>query len=187
MIEHHGNELILKHAPKGGSVLELGNQIMNLENVQDISAKEYYTSLGFAHTSIDQNGKDGAIAVDLSNPIDSLGQFDIITDMGTTEHVSDLYECLCNVLKHCKEGTMIIHKNPKTGNFPGHGYHFFTLEFWAAYAQLCKLSIIEIYPHAIYHNITDGYECIAILKYTSESIIPSKDDFETIKNLVHAE
>lgn len=184
MIEHHGHNLILKYAFEGCSILELGNQIMNLENVQDISAKKYYSGLGYDHTSVDQNGKDGAVTVDLSKPIEWLGAFDLITDMGTTEHVSDAYECLANVLHHCKDGTVIIHKNPKTGNFPIHGFHFFTLEFWKAYTQLCKLEIEELYEHAIYHNTKDGYECVAVLKFTKNSIVPTKEQFSQIKNLI---
>lgn len=184
MIEHHGHNLILKYAQEGGSILELGNQIMNLEDVQGISAKKFYESLGLSHTSVDQNGKDGAIKVDLSKPIDWLGTFDIITDMGTSEHVSDIYECLINVLSHAKGGTIIIHKNPKTGNFPMHGFHFFTLEFWKSYAKLCNLEIEEIYEHAIYHNTIDGYECIAIFKVTKETSLPTKEDFEKISHLI---
>lgn len=184
MIEHHGHNLILKYAFEGCSILELGNQIMNLENVQDISAKNYYSDLGYDHTSVDQNGKDGVVTVDLSKPIEWLGAFDLITDMGTTEHVSDVYECLANVLHHCKDGTVIIHKNPKTGNFPMHGFHFFTLEFWKAYAQLCKLEIEELYEHAIYHNTKDGYECIAVLRVTENSFLPTKEQFSQIKSLI---
>lgn len=184
MIEHHGHNLILKYAFEGCSILELGNQIMNLENVQGVSAKEYYSNLGHAHTSVDQNGKDGAIKVDLSRPIKPLGHFDLITDMGTTEHVKDAYACLENVLMHCKPGTIIIHKNPKTGNFPLHGFHFFTLEFWKEYASLCKMDIEELYEHAIYHNTTDGHECIAILKFTDKSIVPTRKEFNSIINLI---
>jgi hypothetical protein len=185
MIEFHGHNLLIKYAPEDGSILELGNQIMNLENIQGISAKEYYTKLGFEHVSLDQNGKDGAVKVDLSSPLKwHHGYFDIITDFGTSEHVSDLYECLSNVLRHAESGTIIIHKNPKTGNFPMHGNHFFTLEFWKEYASICNLFIEELYEHAIYHNTIDGYECIAIFKFTDVSTIITKEEFDTISYLI---
>lgn len=185
MIEHHGHNLILKYTPEGGSILELGNQIMNLENVQEISAKEYYTKLGYEHTSIDLNGKDGALPLNLSEPMDmDLEDFDIITDMGTSEHVEDIYRCLINVYNCCQEDTIIIHKNPKTGNFPMHGNHFFTIDFWKAYADLCRFKIIEIYEHAIYHNNIDGWECIAILQFTDKTDSISMEKFNTIKHLI---
>jgi hypothetical protein len=184
MIEYHGHNLILKYAPAGCSILELGNQIMNLAEAQDISAKEYYSNLGFTHTSIDINGKDGALNLDLSTDLGEIGQFDLVTDMGTTEHVPDVYNCLKNVFNACKVGGVMIHKNPKTGNFPGHGQHFFTLEFWNQYAELCSLEKLDIYPHAIYHNTKDGWECIAILKKTEGSKFLTEKQFNKISNLI---
>lgn len=186
MIEYHGYNLILKYAPKGCRMLELGNQEMNLADVQNISAKEHFSGLGYNHTSIDKNGKDGALPLNLSEPIiEDLGQFDIVTDAGTTEHVEDLYNSLRNTFGFCAINGVMLHKNPKTGNFPGHGNHFFTLDFWKAYAKACKLDILEILEHPIYHNRDTGWECIAILKKTDNSKFLSKEEFNKISNLVH--
>jgi len=184
MIEFHGHNLLMKYAKEGCSILELGNQEMNLAESQSIFAKEYYSNLGYEHTSVDQNGRNGAIEVDLGKPISFIGKFDIITDFGTTEHVYNAYECLANVVKHTKDGTIIIHKNPKTKNFPGHGNHYFTLKFWEAWAELCKLEVLELYEHPIYHNTIDGWECIAVLKANKETIVPSASEFEKIKKLL---
>jgi hypothetical protein len=180
MIENKADELIRKYAPCGGSIMELGNQIMNLQFCQDVSAKDFYTGKGFTHTSIDQNGKDGALLMDLSKPVDYKGENDLVTDIGTSEHVSDIYNCLLNVFNFCKVGGTIIHKNPKTGNFPGHGYHFFTLDFWRAYAELTKMETIELFEYAIYHNTKDGWETIAVLKKTDKSEAPTEKEFNKI-------
>lgn len=186
MIEYHGHNLFLKHARPNQKILELGNQEMNLVEAQNISAKEYYSRMGFIHTSVDQNGKDGALQLDLSKP-QELDEHDFVTDFGTTEHVENLYQCLKNVFNGCKVGGLMLHKNPKTGNFKGHGYHYFTTDFWKEYAYLCKLEVLEIYEHPIYHNTTDGWECIALLRKIEESKYPTKNQFETIKHLVHGE
>lgn len=187
MIEQHGHELFLKYAPKGGSVLELGDQIMNLEFVQNISAKDYYTSLGYKHTSVDINGKHGSLAIDLNYPSKSIGQFDIVTDFGTGEHLSNLYQFLSNAFMYCSTDGIMIHKNPKTGSFPFHCYHYFTMQFWVEYARLCNLDIIELYEHAIYGNTTDGWEVIVVLRKKVDSCPLLHSEWESIEYLIKSE
>jgi len=184
MIEQHGLELILKYARPKGFMVELGNQIMNLEFNQGQSAKDYFTQLGFDHVSIDKNGLNGAVSADLSKPIRHPWSADIVTDIGTSEHVSDLYECLRNVLSFCKNGTMMIHKNPLTGHFPEHGFHFYTLEFWKEWADLCNLEVFELYEFPIYHNTETGFETIAVLRFTKDSRIPTLEEYQKIASFV---
>eukprot|EP00929_Paragymnodinium_shiwhaense_P038426 TRINITY_DN20297_c0_g1_i1.p1 TRINITY_DN20297_c0_g1~~TRINITY_DN20297_c0_g1_i1.p1 ORF type:complete len:266 (-),score=43.81 TRINITY_DN20297_c0_g1_i1:116-913(-) len=75
-----------------------------------MTAKKYFSLHGFIHKSIDRNGQDGALALDLSKSIWSLAQTeskvtreddayreasalrercDVSTDFGTLEHVAD--------------------------------------------------------------------------------------------------
>lgn len=182
MIEYHGYEILKKHLFDGCSIVELGNQIMNLAECQGTPAKDFIPC--GSHTSIDQNGLNGALKLSLCEPINLNFKADIVTDFGTTEHVEDLFECLSNVFEFCKAGGVMIHKNPKTGNFPNHGFHFFTVEFWQEYANLCGLKIELIEEHAIYHNTVDGWEVIAVLRKTKRSKKITKEVFETIKHLV---
>ena len=58
----------------GKTMLELGNKIQ-----QGYSFKKYFTRLGFEHTSVDWNGKDGALKKDLRLPL-KLGTFDMVTN-----------------------------------------------------------------------------------------------------------
>lgn len=187
MIEQHGHDIILKHTPKGGSMLELGDQVMNLQFVQGVSAKDYFTGLGYSHTSIDLNGKNGALVMDLSKPIKKLGEFDIITDIGCSEHVDNLFECLVNVFNNLKVGGVEYHKNPKTGNFPFHGYHYFTVEFWRKYAIECGLDVIDLYEYPIYHNTVDGYEINAVLRKVEGSKVLTKEGWDRIKGYLKEE
>lgn len=147
----------------GIKMLELGNQIMNLSDCQGKTAKDYFSEMGVQHTSIDINGKDGAIKADLCEPFDLGDIFDVVTDFGTIEHTKSLYPVLKNVYEHCSNYGVMLHKNPKTGNFPLHGNHFFTVDFWKAYAKELDCEVVSIEEHAIYHNTTDGWEVIAIL------------------------
>lgn len=181
MIEYYGYELLKPYLIEGKVMIELGNQIMNLEDNQGESAKDFFTrKYGIVHTSIDQNGKDGALAHDLSKPVDIGFKADIVTDFGTSEHVTDLYQCLCNVFNFCKAEGNIIHKNPKTGNFPNHGFHYFTVEFWQQYAELTGLKIVGLEEHPIYHNTKDGWEIICVLRKTKRSKISTEEEFKKL-------
>jgi len=56
---------------------ELGNQQHHNGGV----AKDVYVKLGVDHTSIDINGKDGALQIDLDFPVtdELLNRFDVVT------------------------------------------------------------------------------------------------------------
>lgn len=164
MIEFHGYSLLKAYLKKDSNILELGNQVMNLAECQGVSAKKYFTDKGHRHTSIDINGKDGALKLDLTKSLDLMEEFDIVTDFGTIEHTGNLYPVLKNIFKHCKKGGIMLHKNPKTGNFPLHGNFYFTITFWAELAKVMDYKIHELYEHPIYHNITDGWEVIAVME-----------------------
>ena len=67
----------------GTRMLELGGKIN-----APFTYKAYFEALGFEHISIDWNGEHGALKRDLRQPLwDEFGQFRMISNMGTTEHV----------------------------------------------------------------------------------------------------
>ena len=90
---------------KGLSMLELGNQTIRRSSKHDLpkTGKKYFESLGMHHTSVDLNGLDGAIALNLSKPIINpnwVNHFDVVTNFGTTEHVEPYeaqYACFRNI------------------------------------------------------------------------------------------
>ena len=59
----------------GDTMLELGNK-KNREHTY----KGFFVSRGYAHTSIDTNGLDGAVVMDLCKPL-NLGTFGMVTNM----------------------------------------------------------------------------------------------------------
>ncbi len=188
MIEHHGNTLVKKHSKKGDSMLELGDQIMNLVDYQGMCAKGYYTKLGYNHISLDINSKNGSVYQDFRNVFDLGKKFNIITDFGTIEHINgDLLNILISIFRHCEEGGVFIHKNPKNGNFPLHGVHYFTTEFWRKYAIECKLDVVDLYEYPIYHNTNDGWEVVAVLRKTSNSLELTDSGWDRIKGFLKTE
>src|SRR5882672_3336270 len=78
--------LLQPHLFPGVRMLELGNKVNTSvsRSYKDFLTKEH----GVVHTSVDWNGQDGALKLDLRDRLD-LGEFDIVTNYGTTEHVSD--------------------------------------------------------------------------------------------------
>ena len=77
-------------------ILELGNQTQYFGPGYGRAAKLWFQENKYEHVSIDLNGQDGALVFDLCTPLSpemlALGQFDAVTDFGTSEHVANLYE-----------------------------------------------------------------------------------------------
>jgi SAM-dependent methyltransferase len=99
----------------GHTMLELGNK-----QTRGVSYKDYFESRGIAHTSIDWNGLQGALVMDLRTRLD-LGQFDMVTNIGTTEHVSEQAPVWDNVHRALKVGGVLISTTPAEGNWWWHG------------------------------------------------------------------
>jgi hypothetical protein len=106
---------------------ELGNQWTYFEGKPFRPAKDMYLFLGVDHTSIDINGLDGSVKLDLDKPVPSkfVDRFDIVTNYGTSEHVDNQQQVFRNVDSMCKVGGAMIHVLPFIGNWPDHcRYHY---------------------------------------------------------------
>lgn len=184
-------------APVGGfaglRMMELGDQQMYCHgNVPEGSAaKSFFEQLGVQHTSIDLNGELGAIALDLSQPIrreEWNGQFDMVTDFGTTEHVGrelvNLYNCRENCHRFCRPGGVMIFMNPKKGNWPGHGYHYFTKEHYEKLALAAGYRVLEISEYPTLGNSTDGWQIHAAFIRGDGDFIPFEAYAEICKDTV---
>ncbi len=118
----------------GLRMVELGNQLIGghgqatgLKSFIPTS-KVFFECLGFEHTSIDINGLDGAIPLDLNEPIideDLTGQFDIVTNIGTSEHVSNQAMCFENIDRLCRDGGIIINASPYGDVWGDHAGHWY--------------------------------------------------------------
>ena len=102
----------------GKRMLELGNK-KNREGTY----KEYFENAGMEHISIDWNGLDGAIKLDLRQPID-MEPFDMVTNIGTTEHVDDQYGVWQNIHNLTKVGGVIVSHTPLEGDWWWHGEYY---------------------------------------------------------------
>ena len=150
--------MILCVDPKDPRMVELGNQEIR-ENAKLIilykalgiprpkTGKEFYSSRGFEHTSIDLNGNLGALKMNLSKAFDGdalkkLGQFDVLTNSGTSEHVEEQYGCFKNCHNLIKKDGIMCHIVPRTGSWKNHGLYWYDFDFFVELAELNNYAIV---------------------------------------------
>jgi SAM-dependent methyltransferase len=113
----------------GSRMLELGNK-----KTGNVSYKSYLTAQGIDHVSVDWNGEDGAIPLDMRVPLPDWEPFDMITNFGCTEHVSVQEPIWESIHRLCKPGGVIICMCPAPGDWWWHGNWYPTTEFYEQYA-----------------------------------------------------
>lgn len=108
--------------PQGFEVCELGDQWVTYLSPH-VLAEEFFRSLGCGrYVSIDGNGR-GTVLADLNRPLTmKLGQFDLVTDYGTGEHVFDQARLWRTVHELTKPHGYIAFDRPVQG-YEGHGFY----------------------------------------------------------------
>jgi len=149
----HGQLGLLQEAIKqerlvlsGLQIAELGNQRVRediLGKGHEIPAKVLYELFGAIHTSFDRNGRDGALPIDLGQPmpIEHCGAYDLVINFGTSEHVSSQYWCWANIDLMCAPGGRMLHQIPEVGAWPGHGQFHYTMSRIMALADACGYDV----------------------------------------------
>lgn len=177
MIHSHTKAEFEKHIFPGCKVIELGDQLMDVGQDTQFDRSDIYYKGKADITSVDWHGNNRALKLDLSTELKDKLQGDILTNFGTVEHVSDLYNGLLNAHNFTKEGGTMIHANPKTGTFAGHGYHFFTQDFWRTVGSICEYEILSVYEKSPYSEENPDIEVYAVFKKGSAKF-PARDVFE---------
>lgn len=132
----------------GTRMLELGNK-----KTGDVSYKSWFVAQGIEHVSVDWNGQDGALPLDMRKPLpDGLGMFTMITNFGCTEHVSEQYNIWESLHRLLEVGGVMIHMCPAPGDWWWHGEWFPKPEFYQEYAErngyvIDHLAIGREYPN----------------------------------------
>jgi hypothetical protein len=128
----------------GKTMLELGNK-----RNEKFVYKTFFKSLGFQHTSVDINGSDGALPKDLTQPL-GLGTFDMVSNVGTSEHVSEgrfegQVECWRNICEAMHVGSVLVSTTPKPGAWRHHGVWYPHPEFYTELAELNGLEVERLF------------------------------------------
>ncbi|MFV1983005.1 MAG: hypothetical protein ACC657_05630 [Thiohalomonadales bacterium] len=123
------DEKIIIFPINGFRMLELGNK-KNSKGVY----KDYFNSIGIEHISIDWNGEDGALNLDLRKPI-KLDPFTHVTNIGTTEHVTNQKAVWENIHNLTDIDGVISSLTPLPGDWWWHGTWYPTEEFFYQFQQ----------------------------------------------------
>ncbi|CAE7610165.1 unnamed protein product [Symbiodinium microadriaticum] len=140
------------------------------------SGKKVFEALGIRHVSLDINGRDGAVLLDLSRPLNSslhylLGKCDVVTNFGTTEHIGeseyidepegyerlDIWHAQYNAFRNIhglarSDGGMIINMVPAAGCWPRHGAVEYEPRFFHTLAGAAGYEIRNLSLHRPDHD-----------------------------------
>ena len=177
--------LLQDQFPNGFSqshMLEFGNQLIHdyfpnepypmFESLQfsagdSNTAKRLFQHLGFRHTSIDYNGQDGALKLDVRADLSSflVDRYDAITNIGFSEHVgegdveSNLVANQHAVFRTFHSAgvpsTLYFHEVPATGNWRLHGVCGYEPIFFTSLAQANGYEVL-ISDYSDHHSDSFG-------------------------------
>jgi len=181
----NGSAMLFQRAIECGLVIgpgtrmaELGNQHVRHFTKRPVAAKRLFTYFGVEHDSFDTNGNDGAMKVDLGKPLPSkfVGQYHVVTNFGTAEHVRNQYQCFKNIAALCMPDGMMIHSLPIAGEWPGHGLVAgYTLEQAKNFFAVCGYTVIECL-----RNRQHKPACVSALVYNTLAPFIDEDTFYSV-------
>ena len=182
-------ERMLKYLPVS-SLCELGDQWLFLDNgvPHHTFSKEFFQDkknlIEEYHTIDIEERPTVSFVLDLSKDITKQNnynntQYDMVTDFGTLEHVVDYYMGLKNAYELCKVGGVMVISSPKIDNWPGHGFHYFSKEFFVEFSKLCKAELLFIDEFPACGNHKDGWEILAELRKIKKEF-PTREKFEEV-------
>lgn len=181
---HETTNIIDKYLPLIESVVDLGAQNDYRVPLPAPYVKDTYYK-GKDYEAIDISGENGSTPLDLSKLHKFTKQYDLLVDAGTSEHVGTngkhdikaIYNCWKNKHNLVKIGGYIISENPKTGNWPGHGFNYYTEEFYRELALLCNYNLLSVGSVAAMGNYTDGWNVYSVLQKVNEKFC-TLDEFK---------
>jgi hypothetical protein len=164
---------------------ELGDQRMKWNAFG--TGKNYFKDKGILeHVSIDLNGKNGALRIDLTKPVTQWSEyFDILTDYGTIEHVNNQYAVFKNVHDIVKIGGAIVHTLPEIGYFKTHCDYHYDMNFFKD-LSLKNGYDIKILESRVIHGRrgrTENLVCCVLIKKSNGFI--SEAEFGQIRGLYY--
>lgn len=137
--------------------------------------KSVFTDMGIDHYSIDINGQDGAVPLDLRVAID-LPSRDMVTNIGTSEHVHPNQEmCFRNI--HNLSHDRMVHWVPYAQTMPEHAIYGYELGFFEELAAINDYKVEKLY---IVNRVETRYVACASFRKTSDA------PFRWRRNKVHA-
>jgi hypothetical protein len=175
----------IKKAYSGLRMCELGNQ-----NTKDHPtfkrSKDLFNSLGVEHISFDLNERDGALPINLSEPVPEkwVGYFDMVTNYGTSEHVSNQYMVFKNCHDLVRVGGVMIHVSPQKGYWKRHSKVSYTDAF---YGNLSSAAGYKTVIHSSIKKLRDKKRgalntCAVLIRRTPDPFM-TEEQFNTVHGI----
>jgi hypothetical protein len=98
------------------------------------SGRELYEALGFSYQCVDLDPSFNSVRMDLnfdSVPANEIGQYDFVTNHGTSEHLLNQYNCFKVMHEFCRPGGLMLHAVPFTVHLE-HGFFNYQPNFFSA-------------------------------------------------------
>lgn len=133
--------------PAGFSVCDLGATMVVEDDKEIRPAREFYKELGCAsYLSIDGNGENGALVADLNKvlPIDCA--FDLVTDLGTGEHIFDQAQLFRSIHDLLTVGGIFVFDRP-IQRWVDHGFYNMQPNLIFALVQANGYQLISLSEH----------------------------------------
>ena len=172
-------------------------------NAEALAAREFWKWLGFHYASIDIDGSPGSIPLDLNfdpTPKDSFGQYHLVTNFGTTEHVANQLNAFKVIHELTSLGGVMVHNLPAQGmmnhgliNYNpkffwmlarSNGYKWLYADYTSAnsYYELPQNIIDNVIPfnpnitdRAKTYQVADGAVVVAMQKVFDSPFVPPLD------------
>lgn len=132
--------------PRGFSVCDFGS-LMVVGQKPHRPAREFYEELGCGHyDAIDGNG-EGTVTADLNEPIGvDLLKCDLVTDLGTGEHIFDQAQLFRSVHNLLKVGGTFVFDRP-IQRWEDHGFYNFQPNLIRALCAANDYLLLELREH----------------------------------------
>lgn len=150
----------------------------------NIISKEYFTALGYDHTSIDLNGREDSLVIDLRYPItdsehDLKNRFDFTLDIGTVEHIDNQYMAFKNIHDMCKVEGIFIHTLPREKYWMGHCKYKYNLKFFEDLASYNDYEILTL-------KIDNEKDILCSIKKTKDNDFMTESDFSKLPLVIES-
>ncbi len=90
-----------------------------------------------------------------------------------------IYNCWLNKHNLLRIGGLMINENPKTGNWPNHGFNYYTQEFYFEFCKIAGYVVERAGEIPAMGNSVDGWNILCVLRKFSDTF-PSLEEFQTL-------
>jgi hypothetical protein len=94
------------------------------------------------------------------------------------------YNCMKNKHNLLAKGGICVSENPLTGSWPGHGYSYYTEEFYTELCRLMGYQLLEVGKDAAMGNTKDGWNVYCLYKKVTNSEFLSEAEFYDVKKFI---